>query len=145
MPNTNNKISQVEEHCLKKGIKMTGQRKIIAKVLSNSNDHPDVEQLLQRASKIDPKISIATIYRTMRLFEEHNIIERHEFGDGRARYEEAPRVHHDHIIDMRSGKVIEFQNDEIEKLQRQIAEDRGFDLVDHKLELYVTPKENQDS
>ena len=140
MPNTNNKISQVEEHCLKQGIKMTGQRKIIAKVLSNSNDHPDVEQLLQRASKIDPKISIATIYRTMRLF-----VERHEFGDGRARYEEAPSVHHDHIIDIKSGKVIEFQNDEIEKLQRQIAEDRGFDLVDHKLELYVTPKENQDS
>ena len=145
MPNTNNKISQVEEHCLKQGIKMTGQRKIIAKVLSNSNDHPDVEQLLQRASKIDPKISIATIYRTMRLFEEHHIVERHEFGDGRARYEEAPSVHHDHIIDIKSGKVIEFQNDEIEKLQRQIAEDRGFDLVDHKLELYVTPKENQDS
>ncbi len=145
MPNTNNKISQVEEHCLKQGIKMTGQRRIIAKVLSNSSDHPDVEQLLQRASKIDPKISIATIYRTMRLFEEHHIVERHEFGDGRARYEEAPSVHHDHIIDMKSGKVIEFQNDEIEELQRQIVEDRGFDLVDHKLELYVTPKESQDS
>jgi len=145
MSNANNRTSKVEERCLKQGIKMTGQRRIIAKVLSISNDHPDVEQLLQRASKIDPKISIATIYRTMRLFEEHHIVERHEFGDGRARYEETSSAHHDHIIDLKSGKVIEFQNDEIEKLQKEIAEDRGYNLVDHKLELYVTPKENQDS
>tara|TARA_B100000945_G_C20338656_1_gene576225 strand:+ start:83 stop:523 length:441 start_codon:yes stop_codon:yes gene_type:complete len=139
------KMSKIEERCLTMGIKMTGQRKIIAKVLSDSKDHPDVELLLQRATKMDPRISIATIYRTMRLFEENNIVERHEFGDGRSRYEETPRFHHDHIIDVNSGKVIEFQNDEIEELQKQIAEDRGYNLVDHKLELYVTPKENKNS
>ena len=138
------KVSKIEERCLTMGIKMTGQRKIIARVLSDSKDHPDVELLLQRSTRIDPKISIATIYRTMRLFEEHDIVERHEFGDGRSRYEETPRYHHDHIIDVSSGKVIEFQNDEIEKLQKQIVEERGFSLVDHKLELYVTPKDDED-
>ena len=120
---------------------MTGQRRTIARALSDSHDHPDVEMLYQRAVEIDPNISIATVYRTVRLFEESGIIERHDFGDGRSRYEEVPEEHHDHLIDLRSGKVIEFTNEQIEKLQRQVAEELGYKLVDHRLELYCLPKD----
>jgi len=114
---------------------MTEQRRVIARVLSESDDHPDVEQLHKRAVAIDPRISIATVYRTVRLFEEANILERHDFGDGRARYEETSETHHDHLIDVKTGQVIEFQNEEIEALQRKVAEQLGYKLVGHKLEL----------
>jgi Fur family transcriptional regulator, ferric uptake regulator len=112
---------------------------VIARVLSEAQDHPDVEQVHRRAAEIDPRISIATVYRTVRLFEEASILERHDFGDGRARYEEVPESHHDHLIDVESGKVIEFRNDQVERLQREIAERLGFKLVDHRLELYGVP------
>ncbi len=115
---------------------MTGQRKVIARVLSEASDHPDVEQVYRRAAEIDPRISIATVYRTVRLFEEANILERHEFRDGRARYEEAPDEHHDHLIDVHTGEVVEFKNEEIEALQRAVAKALGYELVDHRLELY---------
>jgi Fur family ferric uptake transcriptional regulator len=129
----------IEKKCIERGLKMTGQRRTIAKVLSDSHDHPDVEMLYQRAAKLDDNISIATVYRTVKLFEESGIIERHDFGDGRARYEEAPETHHDHLIDVKTGKVIEFANEEIEKLQERIARELGFKLVDHRLELYGVP------
>lgn len=122
---------------------MTEQRRVIAKVLSDSEDHPDVELLYQRASEVDPKISIATVYRTVRLFEEAGIIEKHDFGDGRARYEEATEEHHDHLIDMRSGRVIEFTNEEIERLQEKVAQELGYKLIDHRLELYCLPLEKK--
>ncbi len=115
---------------------MTGQRRVIARVLSESDDHPDVEAVHRRATRVDPKISIATVYRTVRLFEEASILERHDFGDGRARYEEAAEDHHDHLIDIESGEVIEFHNEEIEKLQEEVARKLGFRLVDHRLELF---------
>jgi Fur family transcriptional regulator, ferric uptake regulator len=118
---------------------MTEQRRIIARVLSDAVDHPDVEQVYRRATEIDPRISIATVYRTVRLFQEANILERHDFRDGRARYEEAPETHHDHLINLQTGEVIEFRNEEIEKLQRRVAEELGFELVDHRLELYAVP------
>ena len=118
---------------------MTEQRRVIARVLSDAVDHPDVEEVYRRATGIDPNISIATVYRTVRLFEEANILERHDFGDGRARYEEAPEAHHDHLIDVQSGRVIEFQNTEIEALQREIARRFGYKLVGHRLELYAVP------
>ena len=118
---------------------MTGQRRVIARVLSDATDHPDVEQLHRRATEIDPRISVATVYRTLRLFEEANILERHEFRSGRARYEEAPEEHHDHLIDVQSGEVLEFQDQEIEALQRKVAERLGYRLVDHRLELYAVP------
>mgnify|MGYP003673857631 FL=1 len=118
---------------------MTEQRRIIARVLSASEDHPDVEEVYRRASVQDSKISIATVYRTMRLFEDAGIVERHDFGDGRARYEEATDEHHDHIIDVKSGRVIEFQNEEIERLQERVARDHGLRLVGHRLELYGVP------
>ena len=117
-------------------MRITEQRRIIARVLSNSSDHPDVEKLHQRAVEIDPGISIATVYRTVRLFEEAGILDRHDFGDGRSRYEAAPEAHHDHMIDVESGKVLEFVDPELEALQRQIAERLGFRLVDHRMELY---------
>lgn len=118
---------------------MTEQRRVIARVLASSTDHPDVEMLYQRAVEVDPNISIATVYRTVKLFEESGITQRHDFGDGRARYEEADGSHHDHLIDVKSGKVIEFTNDEIEKLQHEIAKKLGYKLVDHRLELYAVP------
>jgi Fur family ferric uptake transcriptional regulator len=130
-------ISHLEQLCLDKGLKMTEQRRIIARVLSDSADHPDVEQVYRRATEIDPRISIATVYRTVRLFEEANILARHDFGDGRARYEEMPSPHHDHLIDLQTGHVIEFRNDDIEKLQHFVAEQLGYDLVGHRLELYA--------
>ena len=126
----------LEQLCADKGLRITEQRRIIARVLSDSEDHPDVELLHQRASSIDPKISIATVYRTVRLFEEAGILDRHDFGDGRARYEAAPEAHHDHLIDVESGKVVEFVDPELEALQKQIAEKLGYRLVDHRMELY---------
>ena len=131
--------SRLEKKCAENGMKMTGQRRIIARALSESDDHPDVEMLHQRAHKLDAKISIATVYRTVRLFEEAGIIEKHDFGDGRARYEEMQDEHHDHLIDIKNGKVIEFSNDEIEQLQRMVADKLGYKLVDHRLELYCVP------
>ena len=136
---------RIEQLCLDKGMRMTEQRRVIARVLSESNDHPDVEELYARASKVDEHISIATVYRTVRLFEEAGILERHDFGDGRARYEEVPETHHDHLIDVQSGRVIEFRNDQIEKLQRAVAEELGYKLVDHRLELYAVPIKKEDS
>ena len=127
---------RLEKLCIEKGLKMTDQRRVIARVLSEATDHPDVEQVYQRAVTIDPKISIATVYRTVRLFEEASILERHDFGDGRARYEEMPQEHHDHLIDVQSGEVVEFTNEEIEKLQRKVATELGYELVDHRLELF---------
>ncbi len=135
--------SRIEKKCAETGLKITGQRRVIARVLSESDDHPDVEMLHQRAHKLDSKISIATVYRTVRLFEEAGIIEKHDFGDGRARYEELGDVHHDHLIDVKNGKVIEFSNDEIERLQKHIAESFGYELVDHRLELYCIPLKNK--
>lgn len=132
-------ISDIEERCAEKGLKMTGQRRVIAKVVSESHDHPDVEMLYQRAVAIDPNISIATVYRTVKLFEESGITQRHDFGDGRARYEPASDEHHDHLIDLKTGQVIEFANNEIEALQRSIAKKLGYKLVDHRLELYAVP------
>jgi Fur family transcriptional regulator, ferric uptake regulator len=136
-------VSRLEQLCLDKGLKMTEQRRIIAQVLSDSADHPDVELVYRRATEIDPRISIATVYRTVRLFEEANILARHDFGDGRARYEEMPSPHHDHLIDLQTGHVIEFRNDEIEKLQHFVAEQLGYDLVGHRLELYAIKRGNQ--
>ena len=132
-------MDRLEKLCIEKGMRMTEQRRVIARVLSRADDHPDVEEIHRRATEIDSNISIATVYRTMRLFEEAGVVERHDFQDGRARYEEATETHHDHLIDLRSGEVIEFVNDEIEALQRRIAEQHGFKLVDHRLELYGVP------
>jgi Fur family ferric uptake transcriptional regulator len=132
-------LSRIESLCIEKGMKMTGQRRVIARVLSESNDHPYVEEVYRRAVQIDPRISIATVYRTVRLFEEANILERHDFGDGRSRYEEAGEGHHDHLIDVQSGKVIEFKSAEIEALQRSIAESYGYRLIGHRLELFGVP------
>ena len=129
----------IEALCAEKGLRITEQRRVIARVLGEAEDHPDVEALHERASAIDPGISIATVYRTVRLFEEAGILERHDFGDGRARYEETPEEHHDHLIDIQTRKVIEFHNDRIEELQRQIARELGYELVGHRLELYGTP------
>lgn len=126
----------LEQLCADKGLRITEQRKVIARVLSDSDDHPDVEQLHERASKIDSGISIATVYRTVRLFEEAGGLDRHDFGDGRSRYEPAPEAHHDHLIDVESGKVVEFVDPELEALQKQIAEKLGYRLVDHRMELY---------
>lgn len=135
--------SRLEQICRDKGLKMTGQRRVIARVLSDSEDHPDVEQLYRRATAIDPRISIATVYRTVRLFEEASILERHDFGDGRARYEEVSEAHHDHLIDMQSGTVIEFESEAIEALQVEIAAKLGYKLVGHRLELYGLPLPGQ--
>ena len=131
--------NSIERLCKEKGMKMTEQRRTIARVLSAADDHPDVEEVYRRAGKMDPRISIATVYRTVRLFEEANIIERHDFGDGRSRYEEVPDEHHDHLIDIQTGKIIEFQNQEIEALQEKIAKKNGMKLVGHRLELYGVP------
>ena len=131
----------IEEKCLTKGVKLTEQRKIIAKVMSSSKDHPDVDELYKRVSNIDPKISIATVYRTIKLFADEGIVTKHGFkGGGKARYEELSESHHDHLIDIKTGEIIEFVDDEIEELQKKIAEKFGYDLVDHKLELYGRKK-----
>ena len=131
--------TSLEDACLAKGMRMTEQRRIIARVLESASDHPDVEELYRRASAIDAKISIATVYRTVKLFEDAGVIARHDFGAGRSRYETIPDEHHDHLIDLRTGKVIEFRNEEIERLQQAIAEKLGFRLVDHRLELFGVP------
>jgi Fur family ferric uptake transcriptional regulator len=135
-------ISRLERQCVDKGLKMTEQRRVIARVLSEADDHPDVERVYQRAAKIDRRISLATVYRTVRLFEQANILERHDFGDGRARYEEARNEHHDHLIDITSGDVIEFADNDIERLQSEVARRLGFELVDHRLSLYGIPLED---
>jgi len=130
----------VEALCAEKGLRITEQRRVVARVLSQSEDHPDVEVLHERAALIDPKISIATVYRTVRLFEEAGILERHDFGKGRSRYEAATEEHHDHLIDVETGNVIEFADPEMEALQQKIADRLGFRLVDHRMELYAVPK-----
>ncbi len=141
-------MSVIEEKCKQKGVRLTDQRKVIAKVLSESKevygskDHPDVDELYKRVSKIDPKISIATVYRTVKLFEEAGIITKHDFKGGKARYEEVSESHHDHLIDIKTGEIIEFVDDDIEKLQKKVAEKYGYDLVDHKLELYGIKKKS---
>src|SRR5947207_10189482 len=127
--------SRLEQLCLDKGLKMTEQRRVIARVLSESVDHPDVEQVYRRATAIDSRISIATVYRTVRLFGEASIIARHDFGDGRSRYEEMPSAHHDHLVDLRSGRVIEFRNEDIERLGQVVADELGYELVGHRREL----------
>ena len=136
--------SRLERLCVDKGMKMTEQRRVIARVLSESEDHPDVEEVYRRASAQDSKISIATVYRTMRLFEDEGIVERHDFGDGRARYEEVSEEHHDHLINVKSGRVIEFQNEEIERLQERVAREHGLKLVGHRLELFGVPLKDAD-
>ncbi len=128
--------NRLEEQCAQKGMRMTEQRRIIAQVLSSAEDHPDAEELYARARALDPNMSLATVYRTVRLFEEVGVIARHDFGDGRARFEELPDDHHDHLIDVKTGEVIEFVDKEIEKLQEKIAKRLGYKLVDHRLELY---------
>tara|TARA_Y100000590_G_scaffold381472_1_gene450670 strand:+ start:727 stop:1137 length:411 start_codon:yes stop_codon:yes gene_type:complete len=132
----------IEQKCIKKGVKLTDQRKIVAKVMSESDDHPDVDELYKRVSKIDSKISIATVYRTVKLFEEAGILTKHDFKGGKARYEELNESHHDHLIDIKTGEIIEFVNDEIEKLQKKVADKYGYELVDHKLELYGVKKKS---
>ena len=132
----------IEQKCIEKDVKLTDQRKIIAKVMSESHDHPNVDELYKRVSKIDSRISIATIYRTVKLFEEFGILTKHEFKGGKARYEKLNENHHDHLIDVKTGEIIEFVDDEIEKLQKKVAEKYGYKLVDHKLELYGVKKKN---
>ena len=135
-------VETIEQKCLVKGVKLTDQRKIIARVMSKSNDHPNVDELYNRVSKIDSKISIATVYRTVKLFEESGILAKHEFKGSKARYEELNESHHDHLIDIKSGEIIEFVDNEIEKLQKKIADKYGYELVDHKLELYGIKKKS---
>ena len=129
-------MNNIEEKCKIKNVRLTNQRRVIAKIMSNANDHPDVDELHKRVNKIDKKISIATVYRTVKLFEESGIVEKHEFKGGKARYEEAPEEHHDHLIDINSGEIIEFVDKDKELLQNKVAEKLGYKLVDHKLELY---------
>ena len=142
-------VDTIEQKCLAKGVKLTEQRRIIAKIISESkseygaSDHPDVDELYNRVSKIDPKISIATVYRTVKLFEEAGILTKHDFKGGKARYEAMIESHHDHLIDIKTGEIIEFVDDEIEKLQKKVAEKYGYKLVDHKLELYGVKKKPQ--
>ena len=128
--------NSIEDRCLRKGVRLTEQRKLVAKVMSESDDHPNVDELHKRVNKIDTKISIATVYRTVKLFEECGIIEKHDFKGNKSRYEQAKKEHHDHLIDVTTGKIIEFVNEDIEKLQKQVAEKLGYKLVDHRLELY---------
>ena len=129
-------MNKIEEKCKNKGVRLTDQRKVIAQVMSESNDHPDVDELHKRVTEVDKKISIATVYRTVKLFEESGILTKHEFKGGKARYEELNEGHHDHLIDVKTGEIIEFVDEEIEKLQKKVAEKYGYKLVDHKLELY---------
>ena len=130
--------SNIETKCIKKGVRLTDQRKLVAKVMSDSNDHPDVNELHKRVSKIDSKISIATVYRTVKLFEEAGVLEKHDFKGNKARYEQTKHEHHDHLIDINTGEIIEFVNEDIEKLQKKVAEKLGYKIVDHRLELYAT-------
>ena len=132
--------ASIEERCKQKGVKLTDQRKLIAQTMSNSHDHPNVDELHNRVSKVDPKVSIATVYRTVKLFVETGILTKHDFKGGKARYEELPDSHHDHLIDVQSGEIVEFVNEEIEKLQKTVAEKLGYQLIDHRLELYGIKK-----
>ena len=133
-------MSKIEEKCKKKGVRLTDQRKLIAKVMSESTDHPDVDELHKRVIKLDKKVSIATVYRTVKLFEESGILAKHDFKGGKARYEEISESHHDHLIDVNTGEIIEFVNEDIEKLQKTVADKLGYRLIDHKLELYGKKK-----
>jgi Fur family transcriptional regulator, ferric uptake regulator len=137
------KATNLEARCLAKGMRMTEQRRVVARVLSASADHPDVEELYRRCAKVDDRISISTVYRTVKLFEDSGIIERHDFREGRARYEQIPDTHHDHLINLRTGEVFEFRSEEIEKLQAEVARRLGYRLVDHRLELYALPLEEK--
>jgi Fur family transcriptional regulator, ferric uptake regulator len=132
-------LSRIERLCNDRGLRMTGQRRTIARVLTSAKDHPDVVEVYRRANDVDPKISLSTVYRTLKIFEAKGILERHDFGAGRRRYEEAKREHHDHLIDVETGRVIEFRNEEIEKIQERVARELGFELVGHRLELYGVP------
>ena len=136
-------INIIEEKCAKQGVRLTDQRKLIAKVMSESDDHPDVDELYKRVTQIDSKISIATVYRTVKLFEESGILTKHDFKGGKARYEELSEQHHDHLIDIKSGEIIEFVDNEIEELQKKVAEKLGYKLVDHRLELYGSKIKNK--
>ena len=138
------KPETLEEQCARKGMRMTDQRRVIAQVMEQASDHPDVEELYRRASAIDPRISLSTVYRTLNLFEEAGLVTKHDFKDGRARFEPIPDEHHDHLIDIRSGKVIEFRNEEIEAIQELIAKRLGYKLVDHRLELYAVPMQKDE-
>ena len=131
-------MSKIEDKCEQKGVRLTDQRRLIAKVMSQSSDHPDVDELHKRVSKVDKKVSIATVYRTVKLFEESGIFEKHDFKGGKARYEQSPDIHHDHLIDVNTGEIVEFVDEEIEKLQNKVAKKLGYKLVDHRLELYGT-------
>ena len=145
MANTEaSKISELEKLCVAKGMRMTEQRKVIARVLSDADDHPDVEEVFRRSVSHDPHISLSTVYRTVRLFEESGIVERHDFGEGRARYEQVSTEHHDHLIDIKSGKVVEFVNVQIESLQQEVAREHGYKIVGHKLELYCVPIKDEE-
>jgi len=135
---------RLEDLCAAKGLKLTPQRRVIARVLSESADHPDVEEVYHRAAAIDSRISLATVYRAVRLFEEEGILERHDFGDGKARYEESPSQHHDHLINLKTGEVIEFQDEEIEEIQKRIAARLGYQLTGHRLELFGLPLKGKD-
>ncbi|MBS28276.1 MAG: transcriptional repressor [Alphaproteobacteria bacterium] len=143
-PVSSSSPSRIENLCIDRGLKLTEQRRTIARVLSEADDHPDVDQVYRRATRLDSRISIATVYRTVRLLEEANILEKHDFGDGRARYEEVQDDHHDHLIDVKSGKVIEFFNKEIEALKKRIAHELGYELIDHRLELFAKPISSPD-
>jgi len=131
-------MNKIEDKCKQRGVRLTDQRRLIAKVMSQSSDHPDVDELHKRISKIDEKVSIATVYRTVKLFEESGIIEKHDFKGGKARYEQSSDIHHDHLIDVNTGEIVEFVDEEIEKLQNKVAEKLGYKLIDHRLELYGT-------
>ncbi|WP_454683721.1 Fur family transcriptional regulator [Ancylobacter moscoviensis] len=135
----NDKLTAIEEACVTLGLRMTDQRRVIARIIADAQDHPDVEELHRRASAVDDRISISTVYRTVKLFEDAGIIERHDFRDGRSRYEPVPDEHHDHLIDLRTGHVVEFRSEEIEQLQEEIARKLGYRLVGHRLELYGVP------
>ena len=136
-------MSKIEDRCKQRGVRLTDQRRLIAKVMSQSSDHPDVDELHKKISKIDERVSIATVYRTVRLFEESGIIEKHDFKGGKARYEQSPDIHHDHLIDVNTGEIVEFVDEEIEKLQNKVAEKLGYKLIDHRLELYgIKTKKN---
>lgn len=136
-------MDRIEQQCIEKGMRMTDQRRVVARVLAQAQDHPDVEELYHRAVAVDPHISLATVYRTVRLFEEAGVVERHDFGDGRSRYEEAGEDHHDHLINIKTGDVIEFFDPEIEKMKEALAQKLGYRLVGHKLELYAVPLEEK--
>ena len=135
--------NEIENKCIKNGVRLTEQRKLVAKIMSESDDHPDVDELHKRVSKVDSKISIATVYRTVKLFEESGIVAKHDFKGNKSRYEQAPEEHHDHLIDINTGEIMEFINEDIEKLQKQVAEKLGYKLVDHRLELYGSKIKNK--